>query len=181
MRRGWLLLFLLSIGLNIGLGYAILERRGQPDTESREFSDRRGRRQGPGRNREVQDARFMERRLNRLVRYLQLDAAQEKEFRQAHDAMRPLIGTSRRSVQQARAQLWAAYREPAAHPDSVRRRVQALASAQGRLDSVITETLLRELAVLDPEQRQKYLASLSWDHGTGSLPAPESSRHGHRR
>lgn len=181
MRRGWLLLFLLSIGLNLGLGYAVLERRGQPVKESREFSDRRSRRQGPGRSRGAEDARFMERRLNRLVRYLELDAAQEREFRQAHDSMRPLIDSSRRSVQQARAQLWAAYREPAAQPDSVRRRVRALASAQGRLDSVINETLLRELTVLDPEQRQRYLTSLSWDHASGSLPSPETSRHGHRQ
>jgi hypothetical protein len=95
--------------------------------------------------------------------------------------MHPLITRNREAVQQARQQLHAACLEPGTPPDSVRLRVRALTAAQGRLDSVVTETLLQELTQLNSEQRRKYLATMPWDQPPGKERPGEPRGRGHRR
>jgi hypothetical protein len=123
----------------------------------------------------------MERRLNRLVRHLRLDTLQEQEFRKVRGTMLPMIAQRREEVQQARQQLHDACLMPGTPPDSVRLKVRTLAFAQGSLDSVVTETLLRELALLDSAQRQNYLATMPWDRPSREGSSSGRSPHGRRR
>ena len=183
MKRTWLLLLLLSFGLNIGLGYAVLSRRG---AETDVMSPAPARR-GSGRGIALQDSaqastgENWNRRLNRICRRLQLEPAQEKAFRQVRLEMMPEIDTRRHEVQQARRALHLSCLDPETPPDQVRQRVHTLTVAQGRLDSMVTETLLRELALLTLDQRQRYVATMPWELQSPKRPHTDRQRHGQRR
>jgi hypothetical protein len=64
-------------------------------------------------------------------------------------------------------------------PDAFRARVQGLQQTQALLDSLLTEVLLAEVAVLDPDQRVGYIEISPWSRryqkpppGSGSSPLP---------
>jgi Spy/CpxP family protein refolding chaperone len=93
----------------------------------------------------------------------------------------PLIVERRREVERARQDFHDACRSAAADPDSLRRLVKRLTLAQGRLDSLVTESLLRELETLTPEQRDRYLEAMPWSaHGRGRFPSPDRGQARHR-
>jgi hypothetical protein len=93
------------------------------------------------------------------------------------------IQDRRREIRGTRRSLHAACLDSAVEADSVRFYVKRLATLQGHLDSMITETLLRELAVLTPAQRARYLETMPWDHPGPHRGGrrPGQHRQGHHR
>ncbi len=183
MKRTWLLLLLLSFGLNIGLGYAVLSRRGTDTDPLSPTLPSYGSGRGVALRDSVQGSteEFWNRRLNRICRRLQLDPDQEKAFRQVRLETLSEIDTRRQEVRQTRRALHLSCLDPETPPDHVRQLVHTLAVAQGRLDSLVTETLLRELALLTPEQRQRYLATMPWDLQSPERPHANRQRYGQHR
>ncbi len=177
MRRGWVLLLLLSVGLNVGLGYGIVSRDQAGDEEAAMGPARVG---GTGlspRTDWPEDPDLLRQQArrgsNRLARRLQLDPTQETAFRHIRLAAWPEINTHRRAIHQARQRLHAACLSHDIEADSVRWHVRHLVATQGRLDSLIAETLLQELTLLTPSQRQRYLETMPWDR-----PGPRAGRSG---
>jgi len=187
MKRGWLLLLLLSMGLNAGLGYAVLSRKGSdsvktiPAMSEDEYASPNGRPDGvPG---EMDPAAYMEKRFQRMAKRLELTPEQMAELRPLRLGMFTQIQERRREIRWTRRSLHAACLDSAVEADSVRYYVKRLAAMQGHLDSLITETLLRELGVLTPAQRVRYLETMPWDH-SGPRPGGRHSgqhRQGHHR
>ncbi|MHB8079919.1 MAG: Spy/CpxP family protein refolding chaperone [Candidatus Krumholzibacteriia bacterium] len=166
MKRGWLLLLILSLGLNLGLLFRPLLGppssrpplaclAGEPDTVP------------PGR---PHGEHFAERRLDRLVRQLGLDPAQRERLAAIRrTGLEPMMGR-REAVHRARLALLAAYRSDPTDTVAVRTRLAALGAAQARVDSLVAAVMLRELAVLTPAQREAYLEALPWEgeHARGA-------------
>jgi Spy/CpxP family protein refolding chaperone len=163
MKRGWLLLLLLSVGLNIGLGYAVLSGRA-----SGEGSGTRPSRYARNRPYALEDSadfqRTMERRFDHLARRLGLSPEVRQELWQSRRATAPHIMAQQRAVREARRRLHEAFSASPAEPDSVRQLLHELGRAQAALDSLVSASLLHDLKLLPPEKRQRYLDLMPWDH-----------------
>jgi hypothetical protein len=192
MRRGFVLLLLLSLGLNVGLGYQLVRRGGAGAVEpaSNQLSverapgygssarDRRGPHDfGPAL---VDSARWeeaLQRRLRRLKHTLDLEpatwAALERVQRENAETIRALGARLYDRRLQLRAAVMAADRDP----EQIRRTASDLAAAQSRLDSAVVEAVLSELMVLPASQQEHYLASIPWQRW-GRGPYPDGMEHG---
>ena len=186
-RIGWLVL-LISLGLNLGLGYRLLKQpssSGDLAREEQESGSRHWRRQRPPEGQEGVPAeemrstrrdssdwhRIMSGRLKRIADRLELTPDQLAVFKAGHEQNAPLILGQRRLVDQARDRLKTVIAEGEVAPDSVRLAIQSVGREQARLDSLVTESMLREMEVLNPEQRAQYLRILpvfkDWQAGRG--------------
>ncbi len=176
MRRGWLLLLLLSVGLNIGLGYAVLSRRasgeGTGTFPARYVRDRTYAPEDTAAFRHV-----MQRRFSHVARRLGLSPEVRQELWQSRLATAPHIMAQQRAVREARRRLHEAFSADPVEPDSVRLRLHELGNAQAALDSLVSASLLHDLKLLPPEQRQQYLDLMPWDHHG----PPEHERRGPAR
>lgn len=193
-RLGWLVL-LISLGLNLGLGYRLLTAEGDPDRERPRFEGRSWHGHGPRpEGRPGPDGppdmaaadrdssrwlRIMAGRLRRVAERLDLTPGQMDVFRRAHQENAAGLLAQRREVERARARLHAVISGGAAEPDSVRHAIQDVGRQQAVLDSLITETMLEELKVLEPEQRARYLEILPVLRGSG--PGRGQDRGGRHR
>jgi hypothetical protein len=180
MKRGWLLLLLLSVGLNIGLGYAVLSRR-TAEEEAGTVPAWRERPPAFATEDTAAFRRFMESRFSRLARRLDLSPEVKEELWQSRLAVGPHIMAQQRAVREARQRLHAAFSADPAAPDSVSLRLRELGRAQAALDYLVSASLLHEMMLLPPEQRRLYLDFMPWErHGR-----PEHERggppHGSRR
>jgi hypothetical protein len=187
MKRGWLWLLLLSLGLNVGLGLGLLSHRSTSETGSDPPRPQRsGFRFQPTVWDSVYRAEQAHHRVGRLARRLGLAPEMGERLGRVHMEALPGIHRHRLAVHAARGRLHQAVLAPEPAPDSVRVLLEDLHRAQARLDSLVTETLLRELSLLSPEERARYLAMMPWDFGGGPRgPAPgrrgglRSERPGH--
>lgn len=166
MSRVVRLLLLVSLGLNLGLGWAALRARGGGDGGPG--------RDGPppaafGRNWRERPApddtaawrRMMHHRIERLEGLLDLDADQAARLRSLQAQNGPLMRQRREGVEAARQAVRAA---GAGFEDgSVRAALRDLRLAQAGLDSLAQEFLLQEFGVLTPSQRARYLEILPLD------------------
>ncbi len=153
MKRSLMLLLVISLGLNLGLASAVFLR-----TDGDERRPRRdGRPGGLSPDDSVGWQGQMERRWQDIDRRLDLEPEQRQRFRRLRLDALPLVRERMLDVRRARARLHDACRAEDLRPDSLRHLVAGMTGAQGRLDSLITETLLGELELLDPEQRRHYL------------------------
>jgi Spy/CpxP family protein refolding chaperone len=194
-RFGWLIL-LVSLGLNLGLSYRLLNRPDPsaepgfgPGPEEEFLRDGQHRRggfdEGPGRDwRESrrdsnQWRQIMEGRLDRVARRLELTPQQVEVFRTAHRSNQPRILAQRGQVDAARDHLQVVIAGEGTDPESVRQAISDLGHRQAVLDSLITETLLQEMEILSPEQRARYLQILPVLKGSVSGRGP--GRGGHHR
>lgn len=178
MRRGWWLLLLLSVGLNLGLVWTIRQQAGTaPGQREREFGSPRG----AGAADSTAWAELAERRHRMLVEHLGLAPDRARELDRVHADWMPRIHTWRREVERRRLALGEAYREPGLPDSLVWDRLDRLSRAQAGLDSVVTSALLAELRVLTPEERDRYLRLMPWErrHGGGRDHGPGRGR-GHR-
>jgi len=165
MKRGWLIVLLLSLGLNVGLGVNLLRRdqvppplageRGPADLEA-----------GPD---HAQAERFLRRRLERMAAELGLSAEQRTALWNVHAEAGERIFAQRQAMREARAEMHEDLAAPApdlARIHSVQRRISAL---QAELDSLVVEVMVRERAVLTPEQRERYRGFFPDGPGRGGL------------
>lgn len=150
MRRALVILLLLSLGLNAGL----LWSRWQATRVDRvEMGPQHGPARGggpgpPGRG-------WARHRVEALGRRMDLDAERRRLLDETLSELEPALTDARRSLWEARRELGGALRE--AEPD--RQRIldlqREVSLRQAVLDSLVTEALLREAAVLRPEERMR--------------------------
>ena len=96
-------------------------------------------------------------RLDRISRRLDLTADQRLAFESIQMEAAGRVGPQLQLVRGARRDLRRLTLAAAAPDDSLRRAIRLVGQSQAAMDSLVTETLLAELQVLDPEQRRIYL------------------------
>lgn len=192
-RIGWLVL-LISLGLNLGLGYRLLNHpRPWGEPPAREWGQGPGRGadqgplhgEGPGPEMATDESdstqwrRIMAGRLKRVAERLELTPEQLAVFQTTHRDNAAGLLAQRRLVEEARSRLQTVVAAGEAQPDSVRQAIREVGHRQAVLDSLITETMLLEMDVLTQEQRARYLQILPGLRG--SAPGRSSGRNGHHR
>ncbi|MEZ4649871.1 MAG: periplasmic heavy metal sensor [Candidatus Eisenbacteria bacterium] len=150
MTRALIILLTLSVGLNIGLLFRTSQGDRTPLPPDR-----------PPVPPPVQFERLMDHHLEQMTNGLGLNGDQQAAIRTAHDRLFPSIRESHREVERLRNDAAAAFGGDV-DANAFRARVSELSRAQATLDSLLTEVLLAEAAVLDPEQRQQYVKQSPW-------------------
>ncbi len=183
MRRGWFLALALSIGLNAGLLYSALSappRQPAPPPPAAPPFLEGAEPAAPGAPGPEGPRAVMRARLDHMTRNLGLDERQRGEMQRVLDETMPGIISAREEVRQARRAVQGEYAADRPEQRRVHRAVRAMNAAQARLDSLVAETMLREIAVLGPEQMRRYRACLPWErcHGAACQPAGGRGHHG---
>jgi hypothetical protein len=148
MRRGLLVLLLLSLGLNAGLLWSRWNAGRDPGSAAWSPPFEGGPRHAEGRG-------WAHRRSEALGRRLPLDEARRRELDAALSPLEPDLTAARLSLRQARRALGAALHEKALDRDRILTLQREVSQRQAILDSLVTEALLREAAVLRPEERMR--------------------------
>ncbi len=152
MKRGWLIILLLSLGLNVGLGLSFLRRPAlAPSLPS--HGDPHLDRDFPGRE---QAQAFMRHRLERLTRELDLTQDQQERFWALHLESGDQVMERRTAMFAARRHLHEAYAGPDPDIHQIHRIQREMSAMQAELDSSIVDIMFKERAILTPEQRGKY-------------------------
>lgn len=192
MKKGWALILLISVGLNLGLGYRLLV--GGPAGREPRGAFPAGQRLRPPRDAGIppdaprfgpEDPErwrdFLQVRLAMLAERLDLSPQQQQAFEQSQSAAAERVGPQLQLVREARRALHRLTLTADAPPESLRLAIRRVALRQAVMDSLVTETLLAELQVLSPEQRRIYmtLMPLGRDQHRG-LPAWDRRGRGRR-
>jgi len=185
MKKLLVLVLLISVGLNVGLGVrfwkgtcrlpaAVMDR---PGFSEHPTGSPRGGRGGSGGGR---DGKFwhnvMERRLAMVTEQLGLDEEQAEAFKRTHQEAAVQFLAQRVKVQEARQQLMEAASGTDFGVDALRHLIADVGRQQVKLDSMVTETMLQEMEILNDDQRRQYMrilpinrfGSRSGGHGPGS-------------
>jgi Spy/CpxP family protein refolding chaperone len=176
MKRGWFVLLALSLGLNAGLLYTSLAPRpdGVPAPPVVEHPGPAPEAPGDGQPGPPPAEQLVHGRHTRMCRFLGLDEQQREAMKAILQASLPRIVNLRAAVAEARQRILVAYHQPEVDVQQVRELVGALNATQAELDSLVAETMLQEVALLSPEQRQAYWRALP-------LALPDEHRgHGRR-
>jgi hypothetical protein len=168
MNRMLAIFLALSLGANVGLVLRVLDappaaqHLRRPHRGGKPFLDR-----------------ALDHHLERLSADLALRAEQQAALREAHGVLFPSIRRTHQAIEQQRDAVARAFAEEVGTPGAFRARVQGLQQTQALLDSLLTEVLLAEVAVLDPDQRAGYIEISPWSRryqkpppGSGSSPLP---------
>jgi len=159
MSRLTRLILLVSLGLNLGLGWAVLRSvRSEPP---RPPLDGRDMRERPAPDDTASWHRMMERRVDRLASLLDLEPEQAARMQQLQKYNAPLVRAQRERIEAARQRVRDV--ADAEATEVIRGALAGLRHAQGELDSLTQEFLLQEFTVLNPEQRARYLELLPLD------------------
>lgn len=158
MKKGWMFLLLISLGLNLGLASRLV-RPGQeaalPGPGGGAGGGPRWERPAPGDT--TAWRQFMGRRVDHLAERLELSPEQVVHFRETHRATGQAMRLKRREVSQARKMLGELMAAETIDRPAVRRAMAEMGRRQVAMDSLAAETLLGELDILDPDQRVRYL------------------------
>ena len=165
MKKGWVLVLLISLGLNLGFGLRLLGDRGEPDGR-RVFGRDGGIRRTPGRwaDQDTTARRMMfTRRMERIAKMLDLRPEQREVFQKVHTETGRMLMQKRVLITQKRDLLHTLVTSDEVDQDRIRHAIAELGQEQAVLDSLVAETVLQEMAVLDSAQRTRYLAMLSFE------------------
>lgn len=170
MKKGWVLILLISLGLNLGLGIRLLADRGDPggrgDTrQGREFRGWKNR----WADRDSAARRQMHsRRLDRIGDELGLSPQQRESFGRVHQETGRLLMRQRVLISEKREALHSLVANEGINRESIRSIIAELGQEQAVLDSLVAETIMQEMDILEPGQRARYLEMLSFEQrGTG--------------
>jgi len=164
MKRFWLLVLAVSVGLNGGLLYRILsQENARPDR------DHVARPPPP----EPDLESVLENHLRRMTASLGLDEQQRAAIETVHEKRLPGILAERRILDDLRREIANHYARPEIDSEEFLSLVRRLGEAQSRLDAHVTEAMLGEAAVLTFEQRKKYAREMPWGP---PKPRPERGR-----
>lgn len=159
MKKGWLILLVMSLGLNLGFGLRLVRiphPSAPPAVAERSGSGGpRWQRAAPGDS--TGWRRFMGRRLEHLSMQLGLRPDQIATFQAAQKVNGEIMRQKRRDFLAMRARLRELTTAENIDRQAVRAAMAEMARRQAEMDSLAAETLLNELAVLDPDQRDRYL------------------------
>jgi len=165
MKRAWLIVLALSLGLNAGLLYNSLANRPGPAPPfgggHPPFIDHPGR-PGAGGG-PFEPGEFARHRMRRLAEHFDMSEKQRSEIHRIVRESLPVIIDLRGAVQEIRLALREEYGKEEPDHSTVRALVRDLNTAQGRLDSLVAETILRESELLSPEQRVHYFEAMPWE------------------
>jgi hypothetical protein len=112
----------------------------------------------------------MDRHLEQMTEGLGLDSGQQATIRDAHELLFPAIREAHKDVEALRDEAAGIFSRGVGSPDAFRAHVRQLQRSQARLDSLLTEVLLAELAVLDADQRDRYIRISPWSRRPGAPP-----------
>jgi Spy/CpxP family protein refolding chaperone len=168
MKRIWMLVLLISLGLNLGLGMNLMRGRSE--------SDQRGH---PGRERDshtnhgqhwaAEDTaargQMIARRMDHMADLLDLAPGQREAFEKVHVETGRLLMQKRVLIAEKRDLLHSLVTGDEVDQNGIRRAIADLGREQAVLDSLVAETVLQEMEVLDPHQRGQYLEMLSFEKG----------------
>jgi len=163
MKKIWVLVLLLSLGLNLGLGLRMYSDRGRPgERRGHERGERSHRFGGRWADRDsVARHQMFNRRLDRMADVLGLDPDQREIFGRVHAETGRLLMRKRIIIAEKRDLLHDLVTSEVVDQDQIRTAIAELGQEQAVLDSLVAETVLQEMAVLDPDQRGRYLEMLS--------------------
>lgn len=194
MKKVLVLVLLISLGLNVGLGVRLWKGTcGLPGRSSGldhpGFSDhpRGGSRGGADGSGGGRDGKFwqsvMERRLAFVTDQLGLDDEQTEAFKSTHQQAAVEFLAQRVKVQEARRQLMTAASAPDFGVEALRHLIADVGRQQVKLDSMVTETMLQEMEILDEDQRRQYMRILPINRfgGRGTGPGAGAERGTGRR
>lgn len=165
MKKIWVLVLLISLGLNVGLGLRLLNSgppAGGGYVRGRGESTHRS--QGRWAHRDSADRhRMFNLRMERLADFLDLNPDQRVVFEKVHEETGRLLMRKRELIAERRELLRELVSREVVDQDQIRASIAQLGQQQAVLDSLVAETLLQEMAVLEPAQREQYLEMLSLD------------------
>lgn len=152
MKRTVLMLLLLSVGLNIGLGFALKRQRDESAAsppvafhEGRKHADWEGR--GPGRG--------------------HIPKERMEHMREMRTRIGPELGVQREAFHVARQALHDALSREDADEAEIMARVGDMIAAQGGIDSLVVSHLAREMRTMSLDDRKEILRML--DHFGGGF------------
>jgi len=170
MMARWLLVLLaLSVGINVGWAFRSWRATSEWQTVGPRAPAPEGR-PGPGPGARVHLERVMEQHLDRMSEALGLTADQQAALRRVHDALFPGLRDAHRNVEMQRDAAARLFNDQLDDPDAFRRTVRDLQRSQARLDSLLTEVLIGEVAVLDHDQRARYIRNNPWSQRAPGAP-----------
>jgi Spy/CpxP family protein refolding chaperone len=176
MSRLTRLILLISLGLNLGLGWNVL--RATRAGEHRPPEAGRAWREHPAPEDTASWHRLMKKRVERLASLLVLEPEQTAQLEQLQKSNAPLVRAQRERVEAARLRV----RETAAADSSddtvIRGALAGLRRAQAEMDSLTQEFLMQEFAVLTAPQRTRYLELLPLDPWRSGRPGGPGGRDG---
>lgn len=164
-KYGLIILLLLSVGLNLSLGYrlwrgtAVVEEQAPVSVEGhhREFP-----RTEPD---SLWQHGMMDRRLRHMTEALNLRPQQVQALQDIQRQSGGMVRRGGRDLFDMRRRMRELFKAPQPDPEQVRSVIQAMGRRQAQLDSLVTETIMQEMAVLDPGQREAYLEMLPMGGG----------------
>lgn len=159
MKRILAIALALSVGLNVG--FLVRELREEPP---------RGPKPPRGESRRPSFERIFERHVERVQRELELDDAQVSALRDVHGTMLPQILEAEAWVEELRDEAAHAFTNVDQSPAEFRALVREVQASRARLDSLLTEVLLGEVAALEPEQRERYIRTNPWGRRLDGRP-----------
>lgn len=153
MKRGWLIVLLLSLGMNLGLGLNALigtlpDQGADPAEQQDRVLDIPVDRAGT--------ERFLGRRLERMAARLGLSPEQKEALWEIHLADGRTIVARRRELQQARMALQQLLSESDPGLEEIQAAQHEISVLQASIDSVVVRVMFQERAVLTPEQLPAY-------------------------
>ncbi len=162
-------LLALSIGVNIGLVVRVVR---PPEPADRAAPH------APPPPRELD--RMLARHVERMTEDLGLDDQQLAALREAHGTLFPSILETHAHVESLGDDAARAFAEEVNDPDAFRARVGALQGSRARLDSLLTEVFLAEVAILDASQRDRYIRGNPWSRRLEGPPRGDRRPRGDR-
>jgi hypothetical protein len=189
MKRGWWLLLVLSLGLNLGLALAALRDRDRPPVFAGPAPEpglaapgvpgeppfAPG---GPGPEGPPPAEDLLARRLAAVAAKVGIPPETVARMVEIRRRCLAQVAQERLRVRQERRALHEAFAAAVLDTGQIRARLRGLAWAQGRVDSLVTEAMLRELSLLTPAQRAAYLDAMPWGRGGSRDGGGRAGHHG---
>lgn len=176
MRPMWIVALMFSLGLNAGLlAMALVHRSEAPAEGTGTPGHDAGSSPAEGREparRPADPGTAIRSHLDRLTQDLSLSESQRAAIGAVHEKLLPRIVAERSEMAETRKQVTALYGATQVDTARFRGLVRWLSLAQARLDSLVTEAILGEAAVLTHEQRLRYIRQSPWGH---PMAPPEQS------
>ena len=168
MKRIWVLVLLISLGLNLGFGLSMLRGRSQAESHDHAKSGMehpRDHRPHWTAQDTVARGRMFDRRMDHIADLLDLAPGQRDAFQRVHRETGRLLMQKRVLITEKRDLLHNLVTSEEVDQDKIRRAIAELGREQAVLDSLVAETVLQEMDILDPQQRGHYLELLSFEKG----------------
>jgi Spy/CpxP family protein refolding chaperone len=121
------------------------------------------------------------RRTEMVARRLDLDPGQRAVFERIHEQTGRLLLAKRSLIGEKRAHLRDLVAQEDVDEGLIRATITELGQEQAVLDSLVAETMLQEMAVLEPHQRERYLEMFPFEREGRGQRHGRPGRGGHRQ